>query len=40
MYVEDEINLGTTAAETDPAIYLRNEAQLVQGSGTTGNSGR
>ncbi len=40
MYVEDEINLGTTAAETDPAIYLRNEAQLIQGSGTTGNSGR
>ncbi|MBQ0769806.1 MAG: T9SS type A sorting domain-containing protein [Bizionia sp.] len=38
LFVEDEVNLGVT--ETTPAIYLRDEAQLVQGSGTTGNSGR
>lgn len=38
LFVEDEVNLGV--AETTPAIYLRDEAQLVQGSGTTGNSGR
>ncbi len=34
-YAEDYVNLN----ETDSRIYLRNEAQLIQGSGTTGNSG-
>lgn len=38
LFVEDEVNLGIT--ETTPAIYIRDEAQLVQGSGTTGNSGK
>jgi len=35
VYVEDDVNL----EETDATIYLRDEAQLIQGSGTTGNSG-
>lgn len=35
IFVEDDVNLG----ETDATIYLRNDAQLIQGSGTTGNSG-
>ncbi len=35
VFVEDDVNL----EEADATIYLRNEAQLVQGSGTTGNSG-
>ncbi|GAA3590338.1 T9SS type A sorting domain-containing protein [Flavivirga amylovorans] len=35
VFVEDDINLG----EADSSIYLRNEAQVVQGSGTSGNSG-
>ena len=35
IFVEDDVNL----EEADATIYLRNEAQLVQGSGTTGNSG-
>lgn len=38
LFVENEVNLGV--AETTPAIYLRDEAQLVQGSGTIGNSGK
>lgn len=35
VFVEDAINLN----ESDSKIYLRNEGQLIQGSGTTGNSG-
>lgn len=35
VFVEDDINLN----EANSMIYLRNEAQLIQGSGTTGNSG-
>nr|WP_321234251.1 T9SS type A sorting domain-containing protein [uncultured Psychroserpens sp.] len=35
LFVTDEINL----TETGSRIYLRNEAQLIQGSGTTGNTG-
>jgi len=35
LFVEDNINL----QEANSNIYLRNEAQLLQGSGTTGNSG-
>ncbi|WP_299526651.1 T9SS type A sorting domain-containing protein [Winogradskyella sp.] len=34
LFVTDDINL-----DTNSHIYLRNEAQLLQGSGTTGNSG-
>jgi hypothetical protein len=34
-YVEDDINLN----EASSTIYLRNESQLIQGDGTTGNSG-
>ena len=35
LFVTDEVNL----TEADSRIYLRNEAQLIQGTGTTGNSG-
>lgn len=35
LYVEDDVNL----EEADATLYLRDEAQLIQGSGTTGNSG-
>lgn len=35
LFVTDEVNLTEAATR----IYLRNEAQLIQGSGTTGNSG-
>ncbi|WP_299885764.1 T9SS type A sorting domain-containing protein [uncultured Lacinutrix sp.] len=35
VYVEDEVNL----EEADASFYLRDDAQLIQGSGTTGNSG-
>ncbi|WP_303315502.1 T9SS type A sorting domain-containing protein [Flavivirga abyssicola] len=35
VFVEDDINLN----EADSSIYLRDEAQVIQGSGTTGNSG-
>ncbi|WP_298344147.1 T9SS type A sorting domain-containing protein [uncultured Algibacter sp.] len=35
VFVEDDINLN----ETNSTIYLRNEAQVIQGAGTTGNSG-
>jgi hypothetical protein len=35
LYVEDDVNI----EETDATLYLRDEAQLIQGSGTTGNSG-
>ena len=35
VFVEDDINLNETAS----TIYLRNEAQVIQGTGTTGNSG-
>lgn len=35
VFVEDDINL----KEANSTFYLRDEAQLIQGSGTTGNSG-
>jgi hypothetical protein len=35
LFVTDDVNL-----ETNSHIYLRNDAQLLQGSGTTGNSGQ
>lgn len=35
VYVEDNVNIQETTAN----IYLRNQAQLIQGSGVTGNSG-
>lgn len=35
VFVEDDISL----KETNSTFYLRNDAQLLQGSGTTGNSG-
>lgn len=35
IFVEDDVNL----VSADSNIYLRNDAQLVQGSGTTGNTG-
>ncbi len=35
VFVTDDVNIEETTAN----IYLRNEAQLIQGSGTTGNSG-
>jgi hypothetical protein len=35
IYVNDNVNL----TNSDSKVYLRNEAQLVQGSGTIGNSG-
>jgi hypothetical protein len=35
VFVEDDINL----EESTTAIYLRTEAQVIQGTGTTGNSG-
>lgn len=35
IYVTDDINLN----ETDSKIYLRDDSQLVQGNGVTGNSG-
>ena len=35
LFVTDDVNL-----ETNSHIYLRNEAQLLQGPGTTGNSGQ
>ena len=35
IFVTDDVNL----TNSDSKIYLRNEAQLVQGTGTTGNSG-
>ena len=34
-FVEDNVNL----QESDSKVYLRNDAQLLQGTGTTGNSG-
>lgn len=40
LYVEDDVNLTENPTSTrGAAIYLRNEAQLVQGAGTTANSG-
>jgi hypothetical protein len=35
VFVEDDINLN----EATSTIYLRSEAQIIQGTGTTGNSG-
>ncbi len=35
LFVEDDVNLKEETAH----LYLRNESQLIQGSGTTGNSG-
>ncbi|MBO6880795.1 T9SS type A sorting domain-containing protein [Winogradskyella sp.] len=35
LYVEDDVNL----EESTTKLYLRNESQLIQGAGTTGNSG-
>lgn len=35
VFVENNVNL----QEADSKIYLRNESQLIQGAGTTGNSG-
>lgn len=35
IFVEDDLNL----IDPESKLYLRNDAQLVQGSGTTGNSG-
>lgn len=35
VFVEDDINLN----EADSRIYLRSDAQVIQGTGTTGNSG-
>jgi hypothetical protein len=35
VYVEDDVNL----TEANSTFYLRNEAQLLQGSGNSGNSG-
>ncbi len=35
VFVTDDVNLNEAAS----TIYLRNEGQLIQGSGTTGNSG-
>lgn len=35
LYVEDDVNL----EEPTTKLYLRNESQLIQGAGTTGNSG-
>jgi len=35
VFVEDDINLNEAAS----SLYLRNEAQIIQGTGTTGNSG-
>jgi len=35
VYVEDDVNL----ENTNSYFYLRNDAQLLQGTGTTGNSG-
>lgn len=35
VFVEDDINLN----EANSSIYLRNEAQVIQGTGVTGNSG-
>ena len=35
VYVEDDVNLN----ETSSHFYLRNGSQLIQGNGTTGNSG-
>tara|TARA_R110002073_G_scaffold53_3_gene1124 strand:+ start:3014 stop:4693 length:1680 start_codon:yes stop_codon:yes gene_type:complete len=35
VFVEDDINLN----EAPSSLYLRNEAQIIQGTGTTGNSG-
>ena len=35
VFVEDDINLNEAAS----SLYLRNEAQIIQGIGTTGNSG-
>lgn len=35
VYVEDDVNL----TETNSTFYLRDEAQLIQGPGNTGNSG-
>ncbi|MGS2726400.1 T9SS type A sorting domain-containing protein [Psychroserpens sp. BH13MA-6] len=35
IFVNDNVNL----QEANSKVYLRNEAQLIQGSGTTGNSG-
>ncbi len=35
VFVEDDINLN----EANSSVYLRNEAQVIQGTGITGNSG-
>lgn len=35
VYVEDDVNI----KESTAAVYLRDEAQLIQGAGTTGNAG-
>ena len=35
VFIEDDINLN----EANSRIYLRDEAQIIQGSGTKGNSG-
>ncbi|RLJ69000.1 putative secreted protein (Por secretion system target) [Lacinutrix venerupis] len=39
VFVEDDINLDDGTTGTDSRFYLRDEAQLIQGSGSTGNSG-
>jgi len=36
VYVTDDVNID----DVDSKIYLRDEAQLLQGNGTTGNSGQ
>ena len=40
LYVEDDVQLvANNAGTTEASIYLREQAQLIQGSGTTPNSG-
>ena len=40
LYVEDDVNLvENNAGTTQASIYLRERAQLIQGSGSTANSG-
>ena len=40
LFVEDDVNLTeNNAGSTQASIYLREQAQLVQGSGTTSNAG-
>ncbi|TYC14900.1 T9SS type A sorting domain-containing protein [Bizionia gelidisalsuginis] len=40
VFVQDKITLGVNSDETSPAIYLRDEAQLIQGTENINNSGR